>query len=264
MVGNEMEKRHWFVYGVGSLTGGPTTSVPAGGGRRLRHRSGVGDLGRSSGATALTGLTLPAASTGRFRHGLSVNIGLGRSRAAAATRRGLGRYGCGTQTTGTRVSGGPGLSRGTAAGWTAYGSTEDEDPADARHRFSADQTTLFKEPFVGAVELLKRIVGEDRGARLVGDLENERVSPANGASRRRHQFTVDDARFELFAFAVIYAVPEGCVDHDGERDISVGIEKGAHGFIELSEAGGGSALGCNVGSVDNDVFHSHVTHKSTS
>src|SRR5713101_3765666 len=60
-----------------------------------------------------------------------------------------------------------------------------EDPADTGNRFAADQPTLVEEPGMFAVELLKRIVRQDRPCGLVRDAQKERVAPPDRTGRRR-------------------------------------------------------------------------------
>ena len=108
------------------------------------------------------------------------------------------------------------------------------------------------------MELLERIVREDGCVGLVGDLQDKGIAPADRTSRWRDELAVDDARFELGPFALIYAMTEGRIDDDGQSDVAVLGEESSHRLVELCEARGGAALGGDVGSVDDDVRDGHV------
>jgi hypothetical protein len=114
------------------------------------------------------------------------------------------------------------------------------------------------------VELLERVVREDRGVHLVGHLEDERVAASDRPGRRSDEFAVDDARLELLALALVDPVAERRVDDDGELHVTELVEERAYGFVQLSEARRGAPFGGDVRSVDDDVRDGHVTAKSSS
>ena len=83
--------------------------------------------------------------------------------------------------------------------------------------FTADEATFVEQPLVLAVELLERIVRQDRGVHLVGDAQHEGVATPDGAGRWGNEFVVVDGIIELGAFARVDAVAEGGVNHHGDE-----------------------------------------------
>ena len=108
------------------------------------------------------------------------------------------------------------------------------------------------------MELLERIVREDDRVGLVGDLQDERVTPSDGPSRWRHQFAGQHGRFVLGPLGGVDAVPEGGIDDDGELIGGMLGQKGSDGFVELAEAGEGTTFGRDVRAVYDDVLGSHA------
>jgi hypothetical protein len=104
-----------------------------------------------------------------------------------------------------------------------------------------------------SVELLERVVGEDGGAHLLGDAEQEGVAPPDGTGRRRHQLVVRHRLLERHSLRLVDAVAEGGVHDDGHHVVGVLTPVLAHSFVELGQAGHRAALGGDVGAVDDDV-----------
>jgi hypothetical protein len=132
-----------------------------------------------------------------------------------------------------------------------------------RHGLATDETTLVEQPRVLPVELLERVVGEHDRVHAVGHLQDERVAASDHTRRRRDDLARLDALLERFALARVDAVRERRVDDDGDRLRRELAEERAHSVIELRQARQRSALGREVGAVDNDVVHGHSMNKST-
>ncbi len=147
----------------------------------------------------------------------------------------------------------PRRPRRLAADRPTYGHAIDEHPADVRHRLAADQSAVVEEPLVVAVELLERVVGEDRCVRLLSDREHEGITTSDGTSRRSDEFVVGDALLELLDLGLVDAVAERGVDDDGDRRVRILVHEGHHRLAQLGEAGQRAALGGDVGPVDHDV-----------
>ena len=107
------------------------------------------------------------------------------------------------------------------------------------------------------MELLERIVGEHVGTGTIRDLQDERVAATDGPGRRGDEFAVEDGLFETREFGRIDPVTERRVDdHDDDIVGPFGDERG-DGFVELLEAGDGSAFGGDVRSVNNECGLGH-------
>jgi hypothetical protein len=102
------------------------------------------------------------------------------------------------------------------------------------------------------VELLERVVAQDAGADLVGDAQHEGVAPTDGARRRGDELVVGDRFVELGRLLLVDAVPERGVHHDRDHGVGELIPVRPHRFVELAQARGRPALGCDVGAVDDD------------
>ena len=87
------------------------------------------------------------------------------------------------------------------------------------------------------MELLERVVRQDDGVDLVGDLQHEGVAPPDGAGRRADQFAGQHRLFVRVGLGGVDAVAEGGVDDDGQLVGGVLGEEGTDGFVELVEAG---------------------------
>ena len=122
-----------------------------------------------------------------------------------------------------------------------------------RHRFAADQATFVEEPLVIAVEFLERVVGQDRGLRLLSDAQHERIAATDSTSGRCDEFVVGDALLELLGFLLVDAMPERGVDHDGDRGVRVVVHERHHRLAQLGETGQRAPFGGDVGPVDHDV-----------
>ena len=134
-----------------------------------------------------------------------------------------------------------------------HGSAQEEDPTHTRDRLPADEATLLEHPGMGGMELLERVVRQDRGADLAGDLQDEGVAAADGPRRRRDQLAGEDGFFVLGPLGRVDAVREGGIDHDGEGLDGMLVEEGLHRIVELAEAGRGAPFGRDVGAIDDDV-----------
>ena len=236
MVLDELEERHQFVDDLAGLR--RTLATPAVGLRpRLRARVPTGDV------DALSVRPL-ATRRRRLRHRHRLH-GFGARLAAAATLVAVLLH-----TAARPAARRPG---GLAADRPAHGHAIDEHPADVRHRLAADQPAVVEQPLVVAVELLERVVREDRCVRLLGDREHERVAASDGTGRRCDEFVVGDALLELLDLGLVDAVAERGVDDDGDRGVRVLLHEGHHRLVQLGEAGQRAAFGGDVGPVDHDV-----------
>ncbi len=146
-----------------------------------------------------------------------------------------------------------GLAHRTAAGRATHRHPVDEHPADMIDRLATDEATLVEEPLVFAVELLERVVGEDRSTDLVGHLEDEGVASSDDAGGRDDDLSRLDGLLELRLLVVVDAVGERRVDDHRDRLVRALAHDGANGFVELGEAGEIAALGGDVGAIDNEM-----------
>jgi hypothetical protein len=108
------------------------------------------------------------------------------------------------------------------------------------------------------VELLERVVGQDRGAHPVGDLQQEAVAPAERAGGRRDDLARGLGLLERLPLGLVDAVAERGVDDDDDLVVGVLGEPSAHGFVELGQAGRRASLGGEVRAVDDDGAALHV------
>ena len=107
------------------------------------------------------------------------------------------------------------------------------------------------------MEFLKGVVGEHRCVDLLGDLQDERIAATDGAGRRGHEVPGEERSFVLGPFGGIDAVREGGVDDDGDGVGTVLLSEGGDRLVELAEAGGGAALGGEVGAIDDHMGSDH-------
>ncbi len=233
---DELEERHQLVDGLAALRCRSLALLAAGRrGRGLRRR-----------VVGLVGLIRLATGRRRLGHGHRLHrssAGL----AAAATAALVAVLLRGASRTATRRTGRLAADRATNR------DPIDEHPAHVWHRLPADQAPLVEEPFVVPVELLERVVGEDRGVRLLGDAQHECVAAADRAGGWCDEFVVGDALFELLGFLLVDAVAEGGVDHDGDRRVRVLVHERHHRLVQLGEARQRAPFGGDVGPVDHDV-----------
>ena len=146
-----------------------------------------------------------------------------------------------------------GLLHRLAAHDPTHRSAQGEDPADAGHRLRADQAPRLEEPLVLGVELLERVVREDRAAGAVRDLQQEAVTAPDRARGRRDDLTRRLGLRECGALGGVDAVLEARVHHDGrDRTGVLGAESGDR-LLELGEARFGPPLGGEIRSVDHEV-----------
>ncbi len=103
------------------------------------------------------------------------------------------------------------------------------------------------------MELLERIVRQDRGVGLVGHLQDEGITAADGSGRRGQDLAVVAGALESLALTVVDAVRERGVDND--RDLSIGVLSldGTNRLVELSEAWERPTFRRDVGSVDDKM-----------
>ena len=107
------------------------------------------------------------------------------------------------------------------------------------------------------MELLERVVREDRGVGPVRDLEDEGVASPDHPRGWGDDLAGEDGLFVLGALGGVDAVAEGGIDHDGQVLGGVFLEEGPHRFVELGQAGKAAAFGRDVGPVDDDVREVH-------
>src|SRR5262249_42164881 len=134
-----------------------------------------------------------------------------------------------------------------------YGRARREDPADAGDGLAAHQPVVVEQPLVLAVELLERVIAEDRSRHLVGDAQHEGVTPADCACRWRYQLGIGLGLIERHLLGGIDAVTERGVDHDRDGDTGVLLHELAYRFVELRKTRRGPPLSGDVRSVEHDV-----------
>lgn len=107
------------------------------------------------------------------------------------------------------------------------------------------------------MEFLERVVGENSGIDLLGDLKDERVSASDGPGGRSEQLAGEQCLFVFGPLGWVDAVRECRIDdHDEVFDGVLG-EKCLHGFIELAEAWGGPTLCCEVRAINDHMGSDH-------
>ena len=162
-----------------------------------------------------------------------------------------GRRGC---SGGPCPSGLPRVLDGTPADRAPHRHPGHEDPAHVGHRLAADEPPLVEQPVVvAAVELLERVVRQDRGLDLVGDGEHEGVTAPDGAGRRGHELVVLDGGVELGHLPRVDPMAERGVHDDGDDVVGVLLHERQDGLVELLEARHRSPFGGEVRAVDDDV-----------
>ncbi len=104
-----------------------------------------------------------------------------------------------------------------------------------------------------AVELLEGVVRQHRRPGPLGDAQDEGVTPADGARRRRHDLAGELRLLELLALGRVDPVLERGVDD--HHDLGVGVLGGVgpDRLVQLGQARQGPALGGQVGPVHDDV-----------
>jgi hypothetical protein len=85
------------------------------------------------------------------------------------------------------------------------------------------------------VELLERIIGQDRGANLVGHAQQKGVASADGPGGRRYHIAFQFGLLEARSLFDRDTVAEGGVDYDCDHVIGIFDEELAHRHIELLE-----------------------------
>jgi putative hydrolase of the HAD superfamily len=115
-----------------------------------------------------------------------------------------------------------------------------------------------------AVELLKGVVGQDGGPRLLGDSQQEGVTSTDRSGRRGHDLAGSLRRLEGGYFRGIDAVPEGRVDHHGDHVVWVLGYVLADRLVELGEAGKGTSLSSQIRAVDDHLARRHDSVESSS
>ena len=121
-----------------------------------------------------------------------------------------------------------------------------EDPADALHRFATDQPPFVEQPAILAMELLEGVVGQHGGLGPVGDAQQEAVTPADGAGRRRDDLAGVLRLLEGGPLRLVDPVGERGVDHHDDLVVGVLGQPRPHRLVELGEARQRTTLGCDV------------------
>ena len=122
------------------------------------------------------------------------------------------------------------------------------------HRLATDEPTVVEQPPVLAVKLLIAVVRQDRGVDLVGDAQNETVAASDGSRRRGDELVGLDRLFELGGLLGVDPVTERRVNDHGDQGFRVITAVRRDRFVELFEAGHGSALSGQIRAVDDDVL----------
>ena len=104
------------------------------------------------------------------------------------------------------------------------------------------------------MELLERIVGQDRGAGALSDLQDEGIAATDCASRWGEELTCEQRLFVLGALGLIDAIGKGRVHHHDDVGERVLPDELGHSIVELCERWRGSTFGCDVGPVDDELF----------
>ena len=107
------------------------------------------------------------------------------------------------------------------------------------------------------MEFLERVIRQHRGIDLLGHLQDERITAADGSCRRRHEFAGQQSSLVLGPLGLIDAIGEGGIDDDGDVVDFVLLHEGGHGVVELTQARGGAALGGDVGAIDDHMGSDH-------
>jgi hypothetical protein len=129
----------------------------------------------------------------------------------------------------------------------------DEHPAHVGHGLAAHQPSRIEQPVVLTVELLERVVGQDRRLGPIGDLQDERIAPPDRPGRRGDDLARGHRVLVDLALAAGDAVRERRVDDD-RHDLwpELGHE-GLHRVVELRQAGELTTLSGDVRTVDDQV-----------
>ena len=131
----------------------------------------------------------------------------------------------------------------------------DAHPPDVRHRLATDQPALVEQPVVLAVELLERVVRQDRRLGLLGDAQHERVAAADRAGRRGDELVVGDRGVELLDLrSSSIRCPNVASTTTVTAHAGVIGDVRVHGLVELGEARHRSTFGRDVRAVDHDVL----------
>src|SRR6266851_2203817 len=138
-----------------------------------------------------------------------------------------------------------------------------EDPAHTGDRFAADQPALIEEPGMFGMELLERIVRQDRPCGLVRDAQEEGVAPPDRTGRRRDDLAGGLGLVEGLPLAGIDAMAERGIDHSRDDVVRILGDELPDSLIELRQAGGGTPLGRQVAPVDDNVPWCHGNLKSS-
>ena len=146
-----------------------------------------------------------------------------------------------------------GHTSGAAADHPAHRGAGHENPANVGHWLASDEAAFIEQPFVVTVKLLERIVRQDDGVRLFGNLQHERIATTNSSGGRRHQFVVFDRFVEFCDLARVDAMAEGGVDDNSDDVCRVLLHVCHHGIVQLLQARQGAAFGGQVGSINDNV-----------
>ena len=229
-----------------------------------------------NGSSSLIGACLEPAGASAFLAGAARSRAGPRPAAAAPPRRGLLRpadrawsgggvlgtgIGCdaallGRPAAAFLASARPFLAvpRGPPADGPAHRRPGHEHPADVGHGLAADEAAVVEQPRELAVELLERVVRQDRRLGLVGDGEHEGVAAADGAGRRATPARCSRRRRRTPApRAESMRWPNVASTTTVMTSCGVLLEEGHDGLVELAQAGHGPPLGGDVRAVDDDV-----------
>ena len=152
-----------------------------------------------------------------------------------------------------------GLLHRAATDGTPNWQTWYEHPTHVGNGLAPDQTAFVEQPIDLSVELLERVVGQDRGVHLLGDGQHESVTTTDGPGRGRNELVVGNGLVELGRLFRIDPMAEGGIDdHSDERVGVLGHER-HHRLVQLGETGERAALGSDVRTVDDDmIWHNDV------
>ena len=115
-----------------------------------------------------------------------------------------------------------------------------------------------EQPRVLAMELLERVVREHDTVHLLGDAQQEGVTPADGARRRRDELAAPGELLEARAFGFLDPMCERRVDDDRHLRLAELAPHLGDRLLELGEARRCPPLGREIRAVDDDVAGIHV------
>ena len=110
------------------------------------------------------------------------------------------------------------------------------------------------------MKFLIAVVGQNACANFFGDGEHESVAAAHCPSRRRNEFVVVNGAVELGGFALVDAMAKRGVHHHGDFCVRKLVHERQNGFIQLLEAGRGSAFGRHIRPVHHHMLWPSFCH----